>query len=97
MITTLLYSSIAKVTGQLIALTLGLALIRGGLLAPSRGLGLSGVRILLQLTSILHPATRSLQNAGHSADKFVDSLAPGLSLETRRISLPDTRSSKHSA
>jgi hypothetical protein len=45
------YSSIAKVSGQPITLTLGLALIIHPLLAPSRGLGLSGVRILLQLTS----------------------------------------------
>ena len=45
------YSSIAEVSGHPIALTLGLALIIHPLLAPSRGLGLSVVRLLLQLTS----------------------------------------------
>ena len=47
----LYYLSIAEVSGHPIARTLGLALIIHLLLAPNRGLGLSVVRLLLQLTS----------------------------------------------
>ena len=36
------YSSIAEISGHPIAQTFGLALVMGGLLAPSRGLGLIG-------------------------------------------------------
>ena len=47
----LIYSSIAEVSGHPISLTLGLALIIHPLLAPNRGLGVSFVRLLSQLTS----------------------------------------------